>query len=457
MNGFLQSSAWVIDMKRLISLIKRHQHVNWTLADQAVVSGSNFVTGILLARFLGPESFGMFVLLQSIVFYFNSFQSALIFQPMMSAAPQMAEVQRANYLHGVFALQLMLCGVLVAIVGTISIIVHAFDLHIQLGIDSNIITAAIAALLAFQLQDWQRRYYFVQEKPSAAFLIDAISYGAQVTLLAACYFNHSLNVATAFWIIAGASFTAFTVGFARDNVLPIFLHAQAVLKQGWRTGRDYLVAWQFQWLGTQGVLMFSAGAIGAEPVGGIRAAQNIVGPINIIFLAMENVVPVMAAKRFSQKGIAGLLDYLGRVTAFGSALLIPVLIILAIFSGQIIEFLYGSSYVAYATLVMWQVVTIFMQFYLRQAFFFLRTVAATGAIIRSGAVMSITSVLIASFTVAQYHETAVMGALLSGTAAGLVYAVSAAYKIVHQLEHNIKPIAESEMDTGSLMGMETKS
>lgn len=444
-------------MNRLAGLIKRYHHVNWTLADQAVVSGSNFVTGILLARFLGPESFGMFVLLQSIVLYFNSFQSALIFQPMMSAAPQMAEVQRANYLHGVFALQLMLCSVLSLLVGIFTTIIYAFDFHIHLGIDSNIIAAVIAALLAFQLQDWQRRYYFVQEKPSSAFLIDTISYGGQVTLLGICYLNNALDVATAFWIIAGSSFAAFAVGFARDSLLPVFLHAQTVLKEGWRTGRDYLVAWQLQWLGSQGVLMFSAGAIGAEPVGGIRAAQNIVGPINIIFLAMDNVVPVVAAKRFSQKGVTGLLAYLGRITAFGSALLIPVLLVLALFASPIIEFLYGGSYVAYATLVMWQVANIFLQFYLRQVFFFLRTVTATGVIIRSGAIMSITSILITMFTVEQYHETAVMAALLSGTAAGLIYAFSAALKIKRKLKHNITPASDNSIDTGSLMGMEIKS
>lgn len=444
-------------MNRLAGLIKRYHHVNWTLADQAVVSGSNFVTGILLARFLGPESFGMFVLLQSIVLYFNSFQSALIFQPMMSAAPQMAEVQRANYLHGVFALQLMLCSVLSLLVGIFTTMIYAFDFHIHLGIDSNIIAAVIAALLAFQLQDWQRRYYFVQEKPSSAFLIDTISYGGQVTLLGICYLNNALDVATAFWIIAGSSFAAFAVGFARDSLLPVFLHAQTVLKEGWRTGRDYLVAWQLQWLGSQGVLMFSAGAIGAEPVGGIRAAQNIVGPINIIFLAMDNVVPVVAAKRFSQKGVTGLLAYLGRITAFGSALLIPVLLVLVLFASPIIEFLYGGSYVAYATLVMWQVANIFLQFYLRQVFFFLRTVTATGVIIRSGAIMSITSILITMFTVEQYHETAVMAALLSGTAAGLIYAFSAALKIKRKLKHNITPASDNSIDTGSLMGMEIKS
>ena len=32
------------------------------LADQAVVSGANFVTGLLLARYLGPAGYGQFVL-----------------------------------------------------------------------------------------------------------------------------------------------------------------------------------------------------------------------------------------------------------------------------------------------------------------------------------------------------------------------------------------------------------
>lgn len=444
-------------MKRLVNLIKRQQHMYWTLADQAIVSGSNFVTGILLARFLGPESFGMFVLLQSVVFYFNSFQSALIFQPMMSAAPQMEEVQRENYLHGVFALQITLCIVLTLLLAILASSVFLFDFQIQLGVNINVVMAVTAALLAFQLQDWQRRYYFVKEKPSSALLIDTISYGSQLILLGICYFNNVLNVTTAFWMVASASFTAFAIGFSRHSLVPVFSHAKTILKQGWRTGRDYLVAWQFQWLGTQGVLMFSAGAIGAETVGGIRAAQNIVGPINIIFLAMENVVPVVAAKRFSQKGISGLLSYLGRVTAFGSALLIPVLVILAAFSSQIIEFLYGNSYVIYTTLVMWQVMTIFLQFYLRQAFFFLRTVTATGVIIRSGAIMSITSILIALFTVEKYHETAVMIALMSGTATGLIYALFAVYKITQKLKHNIKPIKVSSHVNSNLLSMEIKS
>src|SRR3546814_9068091 len=64
----------------LSKLLNRHRNANWVLADQSVVSGTNFITGVLLARFLGPEIFGLFVLLQAVILYVNSFQGALIFQ-----------------------------------------------------------------------------------------------------------------------------------------------------------------------------------------------------------------------------------------------------------------------------------------------------------------------------------------------------------------------------------------
>lgn len=443
-------------MRRLINLIRRHRHAKWALADQSIVSGSNFLTGILLARFLGPESFGIFVVLQSIVLYVNSFQTTLIFQPMLSAAPQLGPTDRTNYLQGVFALQLMLCSVIAVLIGFGALVIHFFDLYAHFGIDPYIVAALVAAMLAFQLQDWKRRYYFVREKAGSAFVIDFISYIGQVVLLAVVYFLGKLDVAMAFWIIAAAYFTAFTVGILKDNLTPVFSHARDVLREGWRIGRDYLAAWQLQWFGTQGILIYGAGALGAEAAGGIRAAQNVVGPINILFLAMENVVPVVAARRYGETGLAGLFPYLARVTTFGSALLIPVLILLVIFATPIMHLLYGDLYVDAATLVIWQAGSIFLQFYLRQVYFFLRTVTATGVIIRSGAVTSIVAVIITVLTVNTYHETAIMAALLIGSAAGLLYSFTAALRIARNLMHHARDEGDNENAPVGMAGAGTE-
>ncbi len=420
-------------MHRLLSLINRHRHANWALTDQAVVSGSNFVTGVLLARVLGPEAFGMFVLMQALMLYVNSFQGALIFQPMMSAAPQLEGADRDHYLQGVFALQIVLSGFLGIAVSVVALFAHVFGLEKLVGLDTAAIAALVAALLAFQLQDWQRRYYFVQENARAAFANDIISYGGQVLLLTAATLNGKLTIASAFWVIAATSFLAFAVGFISSRMTPVFSHARAVLREGWRTGRDYLMAWQLQWLGTQGVLLLGATAVGAQAAGGVRAAQNIIGPINILFQAMENVVPVVAARRFAQHGLAALDRYILRITLAGSALLLPILLALTVLSGPLTHLLYGDRYAGSAVLVIWQAASFFVQFYYRQVIFFLRTVKATGVIIRSGMLMSVAALIIAVFTVNDLRETGVMLSLLGGNAAGFLYSLAAAMRLHRKL------------------------
>ena len=54
----------------------------WALADQFLISGTNFLTMILVARGLKSVSdFGVFVLVYSILLFSNSIQMALITQP----------------------------------------------------------------------------------------------------------------------------------------------------------------------------------------------------------------------------------------------------------------------------------------------------------------------------------------------------------------------------------------
>jgi hypothetical protein len=48
-----------------VQLLKRYRHVNWALADQAMLSGVNFLTVVLLARALGIEEFGRFYALST--------------------------------------------------------------------------------------------------------------------------------------------------------------------------------------------------------------------------------------------------------------------------------------------------------------------------------------------------------------------------------------------------------
>ena len=75
-------------------LLTRYSHVNWALADQAMVSGVNFLTAILLARYLGIEEFGRFTLAWMAVLIAYSIQYAMIIAPMMSIGPKQSAAER---------------------------------------------------------------------------------------------------------------------------------------------------------------------------------------------------------------------------------------------------------------------------------------------------------------------------------------------------------------------------
>ena len=97
-------------MQRAARLLVRYSHINWALADQTMVSGVNFLTGILLARYLGLEEFGRFTLAWMAVLFVNSLQSGLIVQPMMSIGPKQAEDETSAYYGAVVAQQLAAGG-----------------------------------------------------------------------------------------------------------------------------------------------------------------------------------------------------------------------------------------------------------------------------------------------------------------------------------------------------------
>jgi len=138
-----------------------------------MVSGVNFLTGILFARFLGLEEYGRFTLAWMAVLFFNSFQQAGIIAPMMSIGPKQPQEKEAAYYGAVFIQQtiwsvacffVLWAGVWLS--GYIKPEWHVQDLALPLA----------AALLAWQLQDFLRRYFFVRGQGGLAFINDAVSY-----------------------------------------------------------------------------------------------------------------------------------------------------------------------------------------------------------------------------------------------------------------------------------------
>jgi len=181
-----------------------------TVLDQALVSGSNFITGIILVRGLGLVEFGRFTIAYAILLLANSVQLSFISSPMITLGSLCATPEeRRHFVRGMFGVQIIFCAIVsvLAVAGTavyIGVYRHAGAAGFLLPFAS--------AVAAFLMQDWLRRYYFTVGKPIASLWNDTISYLGQVVVLCVLWWMHGLTMNTALWTIAITSGAAFGTG-----------------------------------------------------------------------------------------------------------------------------------------------------------------------------------------------------------------------------------------------------
>ena len=264
---------------------------NLMLVDQAVVSGGNFLTALVLARVLSPAHYGLFSLLFLALFGINTCHSSLVVYPLTlrGAVASPVELRRlcaAAVLHTValsVPLACMLCGV--------AIVLHHAELCLSLTL----------AMVAWQLQEAARRILLACRRTSASILPDALCYLGQAAVLFAL---RPSTLSTVFYVLVVTSAVAFAwqisligVELSRD-----YLREHTITS--WQLGRFVLGGNLLNMLSLQvpGWALLSFGG-GASVVAGYQSLLNLAGFANpIIFSANNLLIPAVA--REASKGIA---------------------------------------------------------------------------------------------------------------------------------------------------------
>lgn len=364
-------------IKTAVNFARRYSHINWALADQTMVSGSNFVTGILLARMLGIAEFGRFTLAWMVVLFVQSIQYAAINAPMMSIGPQQEAADRPAYYGAVFLQQIMF-AVLSATITFAGVKASAVFFP-----DWGVAPLALpltAVVFFSQIQDFLRRYYFTIETPILSFIGDAVRYLGQITILFGLYFMADWEVTgtIALWVMAGAAMAGglALLIFVRGLVRPRQFFAGAV-RRHWHFSKWMVASSLLQW--TTGNLFIVAAGImlGATAVGALKAAQNLMGITHILFQGLENIVPMRAAKHYLIGGVNSLNDYLRRLAWLGGLGTAAIAGIFAIIPEFWLNLFYGDQYVTYGYLVRWYAIIYVLVFLGLPLRFGLRTLEET--------------------------------------------------------------------------------
>ena len=292
----------------LVSIFERYKKLNWAVIDQGLVSGSNFFTGIVIARLLGLEMFGRFTLIWLVIQFLASIQESLLLGPMVTIGPKIKAKDGDNYYFGMFTLVLLfslLASFIVFIVGSlVDFLYPQFEIH-------SFLIPLVVTLFFFLLQDFFRRYFYSKEMTIAALINDVISYVGQALLLLFLFFlEPTIHITDVLFIIALTSALAVIVSIILNKKIRLsfqcctFQCCNDAWKRNWHLEKWMVSSAIANWF-TNNLFMVMVGAyLGNFVVGAMKAAQNLMGIHKILFQIIENIVPVRAGKVLIDSGMS---------------------------------------------------------------------------------------------------------------------------------------------------------
>ncbi|MEX1179728.1 MAG: oligosaccharide flippase family protein [Cucumibacter sp.] len=345
------AAIWIIsNATREMGVAIEQVHMTRSIADQIVVSGSNFVTGVLIARFLGIDQFGVFSLAWLVVLLFESIQAAVIAGPMLSIGPKQTKQEREEYYGIMFLEQFAFSGAAAALVAA-SMLVAVSN---RLPIDVGTLTALIAVVVALQTQEFLRRYNFSRGRSGLVLLSDAVRYGTQLAALLALFvaYGAATGVVGALLVIAGSALLGGLVLLKGRPIIPhSFARLHVIVAHQVEFSKWLFGAALVQWTTGNAFLIVVGALLGPTAVGAMRAAQNLLGVTHVYFQAAENVLSPLAARVLHEDGAPALRRLL-RTTGFAfGALTSAFCLLFAGFPDYWLTLVFGPTFEGYGLIV----------------------------------------------------------------------------------------------------------
>lgn len=316
------------------------------VADQGLVSGFGFLSGIATARLVGIGPFGRFALVVIFLSLAQNVHNALATAPMMTLIGSRTRPSRA-YFASVIGASVVLSAAAGVIVAGLFGCLMAFwgeDLSWQF-------LAATALVGATQnLQFTLRRFLFACGQGLRAVVMDSLRMLSFLLGVVLLYIEAgALTVTDILWLLGGTSFLS-----CLPFILPLMprqrrtVRLRAVSRRHLPLARWLLPVVLITFGQEQLVWLLSGGILGDHAIGGLRAAQYVVGLVMLLLTATENVIPVGAARAYAQEGRGGLNRYLLSTGTKLGLLFSVLLLAIAIPAEFWLKLIFGPAFVPFA-------------------------------------------------------------------------------------------------------------
>jgi O-antigen/teichoic acid export membrane protein len=329
--------ALVLSPKRAL-----HQGII-SMADQAVASATNFLTGIIIARSCSKEELGLYMLGFSVILLVTDLQTSLISTPYMVYAPRLKGRAHALYTGSTLIHQLTfsLLVIFALICGTIAV---------TMGVGPRglgpVLWALVAVITFIMLREYARRVCFARLKLLTAFLFDTCIAIGQIGGLLVLGRFRLLSASRAYWVIGSTCGIALVwwLWSNREFYRLRISESRADLKKNWVFGK-WVFASGLVWAVSMNLYpWFLAFFHGTASTGVWAACLGVVSVGNPALLGIQNLVGPKIAHLYvevSPKALRRLVLKISAVITLPMSLLCLVMIL---WGGRLIALLYGDQY-----------------------------------------------------------------------------------------------------------------
>lgn len=321
-----------------------------TLLDQSVVSGTKFLTGVIIGRAVVKEDFGLFVLALSIFIFFTNVQIALITTPYTLLSPQLDKVDRTRYSGSCLVSQIGLSlGSLFLLILASIMAKYSFGNH-----SFSKVMFVLAFAMPFMLfREYLRRLCFAHLRSTLALALDLLIASIQFSILLFLVYFERITASNGVLTIGAAcvlpSATLLVLLKRLFEIQPSGFGED--LRRNWTISRWLLPSGVAQYATVQSYPWFLAGFHGPGPTGVFGACMGPLLLANPFFLGMTNFLAPHMAHELTKTGLSNLRATVYKASIWVTAFTAVLSSVMFLFGGQIVVFLYGAQYGGYDTVI----------------------------------------------------------------------------------------------------------
>jgi O-antigen/teichoic acid export membrane protein len=328
------------------------------LTDQALASGVNFLTLILVARAVTPREFGQFALVFTLLQSFGALQLALVARPHNVLAASLERERYVRFTSTTCLVQLMFSAAAAALLALGAGVAHAAGAG-----STTLLAVAAPTLVAWQAQELGRRILYTERRFTAALANDAVSYGLQAILLVELAVTGRLTGKNALLIIGATSTVAAVLaGVQLRRSLGRSVDGRDA-RELWRFGRWLGAAEAAYWFESQYYIYAAAAVVGAVASGALKVGQTLLGPASVYLAFFVNYLPIRFARGRAEGQHHKLADHLRMGVPLTAPVVITYAVFTALFAPALLGAVYGDEYRPFAP-----VVRLFALYYIILAF-----------------------------------------------------------------------------------------